>query len=281
MTLDTDGNVTGSIGCSSTSRPANDSSSKRRAGTHRPKTRCDGALASGALEFLAEINRVAVSARDYRQLMRAVTAAAVPELGDWCTVHFLPEPGGTPEVELAHVDPTKVEWAALMRQRYPYDPDERAGSRGDPHWSPRVPERSRLSTSPLRSTRWTPTKPGGAMSSTCSTSCSSRASSPCPQHQSAHDRRDAVRECRVGRVTTRGRRARTSGRGACRRSAGQRGSPSSTVRSPASCRPHCPPRLPDVDGLTIAARYWPQAPCQRSAETSTTRSRSTTVAGRS
>ncbi len=81
------------------------------------------------LEFLAELNRVALAANDYRSLMRAVTAAAVPELGDWCTLHFVPEPGGTPEVEVAHTDVAKIEWAAQMRQRYPFDPD---GVRGIP-----------------------------------------------------------------------------------------------------------------------------------------------------
>jgi PAS domain S-box-containing protein len=128
VTLDAENNVTGTIGCTSdiTPRKRLELEATRRYAQAEDAVRRERLLRE-RLEFLAEINRVAVSARDYRQLMRAVTAAAVPELGDWCTVHFLPEPGGTPEVEVAHVDPTKVEWAALVRQRYPYDPDESRG----------------------------------------------------------------------------------------------------------------------------------------------------------
>jgi len=128
VTLDADGNVTGTIGCTSdiTPRKRLELEATRRYAQAEDAVRRERLLRE-RLEFLAEINRVAVAAKDYRQLMRAVTAAAVPDLGDWCTVHFLPEPGGVPEVELAHVDPTKVEWAVAMRQRYPYDPDEARG----------------------------------------------------------------------------------------------------------------------------------------------------------
>ena len=41
----------------------------------------------------AELNRVASNARDYRSLMRAVTTAAVPQLGDWCTLALPPRAG--------------------------------------------------------------------------------------------------------------------------------------------------------------------------------------------
>jgi hypothetical protein len=58
--------------------------------------------------------------------MRAVTAAAVPRLGDWCSLHFLPQPG-VPDVEIAHRDPAKVRWAQELQQRFGYDPDAATG----------------------------------------------------------------------------------------------------------------------------------------------------------
>ena len=130
VTLDADGNVTGTIGCTSdiTARKRLEIEAARRYAQAEDAVKRERLLRE-RLEFLAEINRVALAANDYRSLMRVVTTAAVPELGDWCTLHFLPEPGGAPEVEVAHSDPDKVEWAAQMRQRYPYDPD---GIRGIP-----------------------------------------------------------------------------------------------------------------------------------------------------
>ncbi|HTN81267.1 MAG TPA: SpoIIE family protein phosphatase, partial [Acidimicrobiales bacterium] len=129
ITLGADGDVTGTIGCASdiTARKRLEIEATRRYSQAEEAIRRERVLRE-RLEFLAELNRVAFAAPDYRSLMRAVTAAAVPELGDWCTLHFLPEPGGgAPEVEVAHRDPSKVEWAAQVRQRYPYDPDSPRG----------------------------------------------------------------------------------------------------------------------------------------------------------
>jgi PAS domain S-box-containing protein len=80
------------------------------------------------LEFLNEINRVLESTVDRRDVMRAVTTAAVPRLGDWCSIHVFFEHGaGVPEVEVAHVDPAMVEYARELQERFPYDPDAPAG----------------------------------------------------------------------------------------------------------------------------------------------------------
>ncbi len=128
VTLDSDGNVTGTIGCASdiTVRKELEIDAARRAAAAEQAVERERDLRQ-RLEFLAEINRVALAARDHKSLMRAVTAAAVPQLGDWCTVHFLPEPGGSLETDVAHADPEKVEWAVEMRQRFPFDPDAPRG----------------------------------------------------------------------------------------------------------------------------------------------------------
>ncbi len=79
------------------------------------------------MEFLDELNDSALSASDHRELMRNVAAAAVPQLGDWCALYFVPEGATEPEVEVAHKDPTKAAWAEELLHRFPYDPDAPRG----------------------------------------------------------------------------------------------------------------------------------------------------------
>jgi serine phosphatase RsbU (regulator of sigma subunit) len=79
------------------------------------------------LEYLADLTDAALSAADARELMDNVTAAAVPTLGDWCSLYFVPEDGGPPQISVAHADPTKLAWVHELQARYPYDPDRDAG----------------------------------------------------------------------------------------------------------------------------------------------------------
>jgi serine phosphatase RsbU (regulator of sigma subunit) len=79
------------------------------------------------LEFLVELTDAAMSANDHHELMQNVTTAAVPALGDWCAVHYLPEGHGAPEVAVAHVDPSKVRWAEELHERHPFDPAAETG----------------------------------------------------------------------------------------------------------------------------------------------------------
>lgn len=76
------------------------------------------------LEFLTGIDSVLARCRDRREIMREVTAAAVPRLGDWCSIHVLmdrhdPEP----EVEVCHADPERARAARELLDLFPYDPD--------------------------------------------------------------------------------------------------------------------------------------------------------------
>ncbi len=79
------------------------------------------------LEFLGRLTIEAITASDHAELMRTVTAAAVPQLGDWCSIVFIPEPGAQAEVADAHADPERVAWAAQMRERFPFDPERQEG----------------------------------------------------------------------------------------------------------------------------------------------------------
>lgn len=79
------------------------------------------------LEFLAAITDTAFSATDHVDLMRRVCAAAVPTLGDWCSLYFLPENGGPPIIEFAHVDPEGASFVEELHRRFPFDPDRGIG----------------------------------------------------------------------------------------------------------------------------------------------------------
>ena len=75
------------------------------------------------LEFMAEINEVLSGAASRREVMQAVTSAAVPRLGDWCAIHvFLDHHDPVPASEVAHADPAMVWKARELQERFPYDP---------------------------------------------------------------------------------------------------------------------------------------------------------------
>jgi len=75
------------------------------------------------LEFLGHINDALGSAHTYHAVMRNVVAAAVPRLGDWCSIYVLTDPDSAiPEVEIGHVDPAMVAFARELSERFPYDP---------------------------------------------------------------------------------------------------------------------------------------------------------------
>ncbi|MDP9151322.1 MAG: PAS domain-containing protein [Myxococcota bacterium] len=79
-------------------------------------------------EFLARAGETLASSLDYRATLATVARLAVPQLADWCTVD-IQEPGASEPQQLAvaHADPTKVEYARALGQRYPPDPDASTG----------------------------------------------------------------------------------------------------------------------------------------------------------
>ena len=70
---------------------------------------------------------MALRSDDHVELMGRIAAGAVPDLGDWCSIHFLPDGLVEPEIVVAHSDPARVAWAEDLVRRYPYDPDEASG----------------------------------------------------------------------------------------------------------------------------------------------------------
>ena len=125
------GRPTGTIGCTVdiTAQKLLEVETERR--TREAERAAErGRLQRERLEFLGRLNDATTGANDHLTLMRKVTQAAVPHLGDWCTIHFCPNPGMPPEVEIAHRDPSRVRWARDLQQRFPYDPDGRNGVPG-------------------------------------------------------------------------------------------------------------------------------------------------------
>ena len=99
-----------------------------------------------AAEVLGSLAEAALDATDHLELMKNITTAAVPTLGDWCAIHYLPEDGGAPEVVVAHVDPARVAWAEELRLVTRMTSGRDGGSGSDPlrrHRAPLGPRSAR------------------------------------------------------------------------------------------------------------------------------------------
>ena len=78
-------------------------------------------------EFLSRAGEALVSSIDYEATLQTVTRLAVPTIADWCAVD-LADGAATRQVAVAHVDPTKVDFARELGQRYPPDPRATTGA---------------------------------------------------------------------------------------------------------------------------------------------------------
>ena len=85
------------------------------------------------LEFLANLTDTALRAVDHLDLMRQACAGAVPTLGDYCALHFVPESGGPPSSRRPTSIRRKAAYVDALQARFPYDPDRAVGvAGGDP-----------------------------------------------------------------------------------------------------------------------------------------------------
>jgi PAS domain S-box-containing protein len=80
-------------------------------------------------EFLSKAGEALVASLDYQVTLASVARLAVPTIADWCGVDIL-EPGAQKpyQAAVAHVDPSKLEFARALREQYPPDPNARTGS---------------------------------------------------------------------------------------------------------------------------------------------------------
>lgn len=133
VTFHPDGSVSGTIGCSgdTTDRKEAELEVARRA-AEAERLLDEGNLQRRRLEFLAQLNDAALAAADHRELMREVTAAAVPMLGDWCSLHFFEGNSASsfsnPEIIVAHADLDRLAWLHALLVQHPYDPEAPIGA---------------------------------------------------------------------------------------------------------------------------------------------------------
>jgi PAS domain S-box-containing protein len=123
VTTDAEGSFSGTIGC------AIDVTDRHRAEELRAVVYDRERRLRDRLEFIVRLTDTALGVDDHEEFMRSAAAAAVPKLGDWCSIHFQPEPGAPYDVVVAHADPAKVRWAEALSQQFPYDP---SGAHGIP-----------------------------------------------------------------------------------------------------------------------------------------------------
>ena len=121
VTVDEEGNFTGTVGCAFDITDRRADEQRRTAAFERERRLRD------RLEFLVGLTDTAVAAADHHEYMRAAASAAVPKLGDWCSIHYVPEAGDAVEIVVAHADPAKVAWADALAQQFPYNPDGETG----------------------------------------------------------------------------------------------------------------------------------------------------------
>ncbi len=126
--LDDAGEVTGTIGCTAditALKRAEEDAAQRELMANRAAER--ERRHRERLEFLVTMTDASIEASDHLELMAGVARAAVPRLGDWCSIHFQPESNAPMEVEVAHRDESRVAWAKELIERYPYDPTATTG----------------------------------------------------------------------------------------------------------------------------------------------------------
>ncbi|MBD2740196.1 PAS domain-containing protein [Coleofasciculus sp. FACHB-1120] len=73
--------------------------------------------------FLGEATTLLTSSLDYQTTLETLAQLAVPQLADWCSIDMLDENQTIRRLAVVHQDPSKVDWAYQLQERYPPDPD--------------------------------------------------------------------------------------------------------------------------------------------------------------
>lgn len=78
------------------------------------------------LGFIARSSEFLGASLDPEEILETVAKLAVPEIADWSAVHLV-EDGVVRQVSVNHVDPERLRLAAELQERYPPDPDAPTG----------------------------------------------------------------------------------------------------------------------------------------------------------
>ena len=79
-----------------------------------PRQRIDLALDRARLTVLANLSTLLAASHDHVSALHKATELAVPILADWCTVHMVGDGGDLERIAIRHVDPTRLEMAAML-----------------------------------------------------------------------------------------------------------------------------------------------------------------------
>jgi len=78
-------------------------------------------------QFLLEAGAILADSLEYEGALQSLARLIVPDLAEWCMVHLLDGRGRLVRAALAHADPERARWAAVLADRYPPDPDATSG----------------------------------------------------------------------------------------------------------------------------------------------------------
>jgi len=101
--------------------------------------------AEEAAMYLSKASDLLASSLDYESTLAEVVRLFVPNFADWAAVNIA-DPSGQPrQLAVAHVDPSKIEWAHELNKRYPPDMNAPTGvpnviRTGKPELYPEIPD---------------------------------------------------------------------------------------------------------------------------------------------
>nr|MBA3908113.1 SpoIIE family protein phosphatase [Pseudonocardiales bacterium] len=146
VTVDEHDVVTGTIGCAmDITERAQQDEERARLTAIAVDAAASERVQRERLEFLAVVNEALNQSHSVAEIMDHVTAAAVPRLGDWCSIYVLSRDHPTPDIAIAHIDPEMVAYARQLQERFPYDADAETGipqviRTGEPVFFPEITE---------------------------------------------------------------------------------------------------------------------------------------------
>jgi len=72
------------------------------------------------LELLSRAGTIFAQARDFRSLLRSVSALSIPVLCDWICIDYVDERGNAERLDVSHVKPEKHDWCAKLQELSPW-----------------------------------------------------------------------------------------------------------------------------------------------------------------
>jgi PAS domain S-box-containing protein len=73
--------------------------------------------------FVAEASELLASSLEYERTLSNVASLAVSQFADWCAIDIVDPGGSLSRLAVAHVDPSKIQLANELADKYPADPD--------------------------------------------------------------------------------------------------------------------------------------------------------------